>query len=101
MGIKNHVVLFESKRYGWIAYSAKAADAKRLIYANKHYDLFYIFECEIRQDPYTMKLRAPLANWYNCKRIIKYKDEHAVGHSFMIVRYEDEDDMVFNVTMES
>ena len=43
--IKKHVVLFEAKNYGWIAYSTTFADAKRVLTINDtQQDIFYIFE---------------------------------------------------------
>lgn len=74
--LKKHVVLFESKDHGWIAYSTKESDAKRILSVNNKYDTFYIFECDLlKQYPYIMKLKAPLNKNYDCKRITKYKEE--------------------------
>ncbi len=73
--LKKHIVLFESKDYEWIAYSTTGSDAKRILSVNKNYNIFYIFECDIeKQYPYTMKLKAPLNKYYDCKRINKYKE---------------------------
>jgi hypothetical protein len=73
--LKKHVVLFESKYYGWIAYSTTGSDAKRILCVNHKYDIFYIFECDLlKQYPYIMKLKAPLNKHYDCKRINKYKE---------------------------
>jgi hypothetical protein len=74
--LKKHLVLFESKDYGWIAYSTTGSDAKRILSVNKKYDIFYIFECDLLKEyPYIMKLKAPLNKHYDCKRINKYKEE--------------------------
>jgi len=74
--LKKHIVLFESKVYGWISYSTIGSDAKRILSVNCKYDIFYIFECDLLQQyPYTMKLKAPLNKHYDCKRINKYKEE--------------------------
>ena len=68
--LKKLVVLFESKQYGWITYSTTGSDAKRILSVNNKYDIFNIFECDIeKQYPYTMKLKLPLNNNYNCKKI--------------------------------
>ena len=73
--LKKHIVLFESKEYGWIAYSTTGRDAKRILSVNNKYDLFYIFECDLsKQYPYIMKLKAPINKQYNCKKINKYKE---------------------------
>lgn len=75
--LKKHIVLFESKDYGWIAYSTTGRDAKRILSVNNKYDVFYIFECDLLKEyPYTMKLKSPLNNNYDCKRISKYKEEN-------------------------
>jgi hypothetical protein len=75
--LKKHIVLFESKYHGWIAYSTTGSDAKRILSVNKKYDVFYIFECNLlKAYPYTMKLKAPLDKDYDCKRINKYKEEN-------------------------
>ena len=74
--LKKHIVLFESKDYGWVAYSTIASDAKRILNVNNQYNIFYVFECDLlKQYPYTMKLKAPLNENYNCKKINKYKEE--------------------------
>jgi hypothetical protein len=74
--LKKHIVLFESKDHGWIAYSTTGSDAKRILSVNNKSDIFYIFECDLlKQYPYTMKLKAPLNKYYDCKRINKYKEE--------------------------
>ena len=60
-----------------IAYSTTERDAKRILNINKKYSIFYIFECDIeKQYSYTMELKAPLNNYYDCKRINKYKKEN-------------------------
>ena len=75
--LKKHIVLFESKDHGWIAYSTTGADAKRILNVNKLYKVFYIFKCNIeKQYPYTMKLKYPFCNYYDCKKIINYKEEN-------------------------
>jgi hypothetical protein len=71
------MVLFESKHHGWIAYSTKGSDAKRILSVNNKYDVFYIFKCDLLKEyPYIMKLKAPLNKNYDCKRINKYKEEN-------------------------
>jgi hypothetical protein len=92
--LKKHVVLFETKDYDWIAYSTTGSDAKRILNVNTKYNIFYIFECDImRQYPYTMKLKAPLHKYYECKRINKYKEENFEENDrYIIVSYETDDD---------
>jgi len=79
--LKKHIVLFESKHFGWIAYSTTGSDAKRILSVNNKYHVFYIFECDLlkhvfKQYPYIMKLKAPLNKHYDCKKINKYKEEN-------------------------
>ena len=63
--LKKHLVLFESKDHGWIAYSTTGRDAKRILSVNKKYNIFYIFECDLlEQYPYTMKLKSPIDKRY-------------------------------------
>lgn len=92
--LKKHVVLFETKDHGWLAYSSTDADAKRILNANKKHEVFYVFECNLlKQHPYTMKLKAPFDKYYDCKKIIKYKEESFVeSDDYIIISYEDEDD---------
>ena len=75
--LKKHIVLFESKDHGWIAYSTTGSDAKRILSVNNKYDVFYIFECDLlREYPYIMKLKSPPNKHYDCKKINKYEDEN-------------------------
>jgi hypothetical protein len=86
--LKKHIVLLQTKDYDWIAYSIKISEARKLLNINKNcdevfrkiqtpsdslkgYGVFYIFKCNILQQyPYTMKLKAPLNKYYDCKNII-------------------------------
>jgi len=75
--LKKHIILFESKEYGWIAYSTTGRDAKRILSVNNKYNIFYIFECDLLKEyPYIMKLKAPPNKHYDCKIINKYKEEN-------------------------
>jgi hypothetical protein len=91
--LKKHIVLFESREYGWIAYSTTGSDAKRILSVNKK-NVFYIFECDLeKQYPYTMKLKAPMYNHYDCKRINKYKEEiFDEKDKYITVSYENVDE---------
>jgi len=97
--LKKHVVLFESKHHGWIAYSTTGSDAKRILSVNKKYNVFYIFECDLfRQYPYIMKLKAPLNKHYDCKKINKYEEENFEENSKYIMissKEEDEDEGIY------
>jgi len=98
--LKKHIVLFETKDYGWIAYSTSGRDAKRILSVNKKYNIFYIFECDLlKQYPYTMKLKAPLNKYYDCKRIIKYKENNFKEiDKYIIISYETVDEgILFDV----
>jgi len=97
--LKKHVVLFESKDYGWIAYSTTGSDAKRILSVNNKYDVFYIFECDLlREYPYIMKLKAPLNKHYDCKKINKYEEENFEENSKYIMissKEEGEDEGIY------
>lgn len=90
--LKKHIVLFESKHYGWIAYSTTGSDAKRILSVNNKYDIFYIFECDLlKQYPYIMKLKAPINKQYNCKKINKYKEENfEENDKYIIISFKSE-----------
>ena len=92
--LKKHIVLFETKDNGWIAYSTTGSDAKRILNVNKNYSIFYIFECNIeKQYPYTMKLRAPLNKYYDCKKINKYKEVNfEENDKYITISYENVDE---------
>jgi hypothetical protein len=100
--LKKHIVLFETKDYGWIAYSTSGSDAKRILSVNNKYSLFYIFECNLlKQYPYTMKLKAPLNEYYDCKRINKYKEANfEENEKYITISYEagtEDDGICFDV----
>ena len=92
--LKKHIVLFETKHYEWVAYSTTGSDAKRLLSVNKNYNIFYIFECDIeKQYPYTMKLKAPLNEYYDCKKINKYKElNFEENDKYITISYENVDE---------
>ena len=91
--LKKHIVMFESKEYGWIAYSTTGTDAKRILSVNNNYNIFYIFECDLlKQYPYTMKLKAPLNKHFDCKGINKYQEDNFIENDkYIIVSYKDVD----------
>ena len=91
--LKKHIVLFESKDFGLIAYSTTGADARRILSVNNKYQVFYIFECNLlRHYPYTMKLKAPLDKYYDCKIINKYKDVNfEENDKYIIISYQPEE----------
>ena len=101
--LKKHLIMIETKMYDWIAYSTTSADAKRLVNINKNCNVFYIFECDLeKQYPYTMKLKAPLNKYYDCKNIIKYKEENfEENDEYIIVSYENENSNFFDVKQKS
>jgi hypothetical protein len=93
--LKKHIVLFESKDNGLIAYSTTGSDAKRILSVNNKYDIFYIFECDLLKEyPYTMKLKSPVNKHYDCKKINKYKEENFEEKDkyITISRYENVDE---------
>lgn len=92
--LKKHVILFEAKDHGWIAYSTTFASAKRMLTMNTTHDaIFYIFECDLlKQVPYTMKLKVPFCNHYQHKKINVYKEEpFAENEKYMTISYDDAD----------
>jgi hypothetical protein len=99
--LKKHIVLFETKDYEWVAYSTTGKDAKRILNVNDKFNIFYIFECDLlKQYPYTMKLKAPLAQYYDCKKINKYKETHfEEGEKSIIISYETDAGVCFDVTL--
>ena len=45
-----------------------------------------------------MKLKVPLVEHYDCKKIIKYKDEvFDMPSEYMMINYEDDDGICFTV----
>ena len=97
--LKKHIVLFETKEYDWVAYSTTGSDARRMVNITKNGNIFYIFECDItKQYPYTMKLKAPLNKYYDCKNIIKYKEQmFEENDESIIVSYEIQDRNFFDI----
>ncbi len=91
---KKHIVLFEAKDYGWIAYSTTFADAKRVLTINDtHQPIFYIFECNLlKNNPYTMKLKFPFLNHYSDKKINIYiEEEFEENEEYILISYDDAD----------
>ena len=88
--LKKHIVLFESKYHGWIAYSTTGSDVKRILSVNNKHDIFYIFECDLlKQYPYTMKLKSPVNQYYDCKKINNYKeDSFEENDKYITISYE-------------
>ena len=95
--LKKHVILFESKNCGWIAYSTDDTDneANRMLSINIAHNchLFYIFECNLLQQlPYTMKLKVPFSHHYQFNKINIYKEEHfEENEQYITISYEDAD----------
>jgi hypothetical protein len=96
--LKKHVILFESKGCGWIAYSTAVGEAKRMLSVNitHNSNLFYIFECNLLQQfPYTMKLKVPFHLHYHFKKINVYKEvelvEFAENEEYITISYTDAD----------
>lgn len=91
--LKKHVVLFESKRYGWIAYSTAFVEAKRMLSINTTHNsnIFYIFKCNLLQQyPYTMKLQIPFQTHYHYKKINICKEEvFEENEEYITISYTD------------
>ena len=97
--LKKHVVLFEAKDCGWVAYSTTLADAKRLLTINAAHNtnIFYIFECNLLQQyPYTMKLKFPFQKYYSFNKIHIYKEEDFTENDkYMTISYDNADDGIY------
>ena len=93
--LKKHVILFESKNGGWIAYSTDVKDATRMLSINIIHNchIFYIFECDLLQQfPYTMKLKVPFSHHYQFNKINIYKEEHFEENAkYITISYDDAD----------
>jgi hypothetical protein len=92
--LKKHIILFEEKNNGWIAYSTTFADAKRMLTINANQTaIFYVFECDLlKQYPYTMKLKVPFSQHYNYTKINMYKeDEFTENEEYITISYDNED----------
>jgi hypothetical protein len=98
--LKSHIIIFETKEYGLIAYSTTKKDAFAKIKMNKDYKIYYVFECNLLKDyPYTMKLKYPLNEYYDRKSIIKYKEEEFREDEEYIIIVEDgnENSIFYNI----
>ena len=93
--LKKHVVLFESKDCGWIAYSTSYGEAKRMLSINITHssNIFYIFECNLlKQNPYKMNLKFPFHQHYCYKKINIYKEEEfEENEEYITISYDDAD----------
>jgi hypothetical protein len=93
--IKKHIILFESKECGWVAYSATFGEAKRMLSINitHNSNIFYVFECNLlKQNPYTLKLKFPLPRHYDYKKINIYKEEDVEeNEEYITISYTDAD----------
>jgi hypothetical protein len=73
-GLLSHVVLFESKAFGWIAYATRLSEVKRIL--KVHDDLFYVFKCDLLTNrDVIMKLKFPLHKYYKSTSVNIYKEE--------------------------
>jgi len=87
---RSHLVLFESKDYGWIAYAVMRKEAERLIKINSH--IFYIFECELpySYDNTIIKLKTPFKKYYETATINVYKEEvFEENEEYIIIKDEE------------
>ena len=90
--LKKHVILFEAKDHGWIAYSTTFSDAKRMLAINaSHQGIFYIFEFNLlKHASYKMNLTVPFPQHYNCSKINVYKEEDFdENDKYMTISYDD------------
>jgi len=100
---KKHVILLETEKNIWVAYSVSNAEANKMSRAFLPQLHFYIFECDLwQQYPYTMKLKYPL-NQYFCVgdgKIIVYKEEDfAETDKYLTVSYDDDPNTHLDVVL--
>ena len=71
---KQHIVLYETNHYGWIAYLTTLAKAKRLLKIET--EVYYIFKYNnIKNKSFMMKIHYPIGVYYNALQINEYNDE--------------------------
>jgi hypothetical protein len=84
-----YIVLSESNHYGWVGGFTTLAKAKRLLKIET--ETFYIFHyCYTKKEPFMMKIRYPIGEYYDSLSINEYKEEvFAEDDDFVIITYND------------
>ena len=93
---KRHVVLLETKRNIWVAYSISPSEAKNMSNAVLPQLHYFVFEYNLllqQKYPYTMKLKYPLNHYYRVGKISMYREEEfEEKEKCLIVSYDDDED---------
>ena len=86
---RQHIVLSETKHYGLVGGLTTLAKAKRLLKIET--ETFYIFHyCYTKKEPFMMKIRYPIGEYYDSLSINEYKEEvFAEDDDFVIITYDD------------
>jgi len=86
---RQHIVLSETNHYGWVGGLTTLAKAKRLLKIET--ETFYIFHyCYTKKEPFMMKIRYPIGEYYDGLSINEYKEEvFAEDDDFVIITYND------------
>jgi len=95
--LKKHVILLETEKNIWVAYSISNGEANKMSSAYLPQLNYYVFECNLLQQyPYTMKLKYPLNKYYHLHKISKYNEEwFAEEDEYLIVSYNNSDESSF------
>ena len=69
-----YIVLSESNHYGWVESFTTLAEAKKMLKIET--ETFYIFKhVHKKTEPFKMKIRYPISEYYDCLSINEYKEE--------------------------
>lgn len=67
---RQHIVVFESHHYGWLAYQSTLTKVKRLL--KDENETYYIFKCNVKKGNFSIKLRYPFCEYYDSLNINTY-----------------------------
>ena len=86
---RQHIVLSETNHYGLVGGLTTLAKAKRLLKIET--ETLYIFHyCYTKKEPFMMKIRYPIGEYYDGLSINEYKEEvFAEDDDFVIITYDD------------
>lgn len=100
--LKKHIILLETEKNVWVAYSLSDGEANKMTKAFLPGLNYYVFECDLLQQyPYTMKLKYPLNSNYRVGMICTYREEEFVeNEECLVVTYRDFDDEDTALTVE-
>ena len=86
---KQYILLSESNHHGWVGSLITLAKAKRLLKIET--EIFYIFHyCHGKKEPFRMKIKYPMGEYYECLFINEYKEEvFEEDDDFIIITHDD------------